>query len=188
MDWAWLHPLNSFAARKPPAGALRSRAALLRRVGRALAAARRQQCGCLLLRLQLHGMDALLNQQGEAFAESVSRVIAERLRRQVREEDLVARTGTDEFALLTQGVEGSLRAAGETVAQRVTESLTKPYGVDSIRFRLGLRIGIAGFPDDAPDAAGLLLAASQALYAARRLDCDGWRFAATLTVPANRPR
>jgi len=174
--------------RAAPAGALRSRATLLRRIGRALDAAQREQCGCLLFRLQLSGLDALLREHGEDFVENVSRVIAERVRRQVRGEDLVARTGNDEFALLAQGVEGSLYSAGEAIAQRVTDSLTKPYGVDSVQFKLGLRIGIAGFPDDASDASSLLLAASQALHAARRLNHDGWRFSSTLTVSANRSR
>jgi len=59
--------------------------------------------------------------------------------------------------------------------------------VDGVQFRLGLRIGIAGFPDNATDAAGLLLAASQALHAARRLGRDGWRFSTTLVDASNRP-
>lgn len=188
MGWAWVLPLGAFAARKPLAGAVRSRVVLLRRIDRALAAARRQESGCLLLRLKMAGLDSLMQQHGAAFVESVSRVIAERVRRQMRGEDLVARTGDDEFALLAQHVDGSLRVAGETIAQRVTASLTKPYGMDGERFSLGLRIGIASFPDDALDAAGLLLAASQALHAARRLDSDGWRFASTLTAPVNRTR
>lgn len=186
MSWVW-HPMRAFGARAASSGSLGSRAALLRRIGQALASARRQQCGCLLFRLQLSGLDALSHEHGEDFIENVSRVIEERVRRQVRGDDLMVRTGGDEFALLTQGVEGSLYAAGEAIAARLTESLTKPYGVDSVQFTLGLRIGIAGFPDNATDAPGLLLAASQALHTARRLDRDGWRFSSTL-VPANRAR
>lgn len=186
MGWSWLYPMRLFGSRAAPSGMLGSRP-LLRRIGRALAAARRQQCGCLLFRLQLSGLDALQQQHGEAFVEGVSRVIAERVRRQVRGEDLVTRIGGEEFALLAQGVEGSLYSAGETIAQRITESLTKPYGVDSVQFALGLRIGIAGFPDNAVDAGGLLLAASQALHTARRLDRNGWRFSTTLIGASNRP-
>ena len=186
MAWTWL-ALLGFGARAKPAGALRSRATLLRRIGRGINAARRQQCGCLLFRLQLAGLDELLREHGEGFVENISRVAAERVRRQVRNEDLVERTGYDEFALLAQGVEVSLYSAGEIIAQRVTDSLTKPYGVDGVQFRLGLRIGIAGFPDNAADATGLLLAASQALHAARRLGRDGWRFSTTLVDASNRP-
>ena len=187
MAWTWLSPLATFGARAKPSGAVRSRAVLLRRIGRALKAARRQRCGCLLLRLQLTGLDALLREQGEEFVEDVSRLAAERVRRQVRNEDVVACTGHDEFTLLAQGVEGSLFSAGEVIAQRITDSLTKPYGMEGVQFRLGLRIGIAGFPDNATDAAGLLLAASQALHTARRLDRDGWRFSTTLIDSSSRP-
>jgi diguanylate cyclase (GGDEF)-like protein len=186
MSWVW-RPKRAFGSRAAPSGALGNRSDLLRRIGQALAAARRQQCGCLLFRLQLSGLDALLQERGEEFVEDVSRVIAERVSRQVRGDDLVTRTGSDEFTLLTQGVEGSLYSAGEAIAGRLTDSLSKPYGVDSVQFTLGLRIGIAGFPDNATDASGLLLAASQALHTARRLDRDGWRFSSTL-VPANRAR
>lgn len=182
MAWAWLYPpgVASGAAglRKKPAAAMRSRAALLRRIGRAVEDARRRQCGCVLLRLQLSGIDAQLAMHGEAFVEAVLRVVAERVRRQLREDDLVARTGADEFALLAQGVDCPLRVAGDAIARRLIDSLGKPYGVDGVRFELGMRIGIAGFPDNADNASGLLLLASQALHAARRADENGWRFAA----------
>jgi diguanylate cyclase (GGDEF)-like protein len=187
MAWTWLSSLGASGARAKPSGALRSNATLLRRIGRALKAAHRHQCGCLLFRLQLTGLDVLRRERGEEFVENVARVAAERVRRQVRAEDLVVRTGDDEFTLLAQGVEGSLYSAGEVIAQRVTDSLTKAYGVDSVQFRLGLRIGIAGYPDNATDATGLLLAASQALHSARRLDRDGWRFSTTLIDASNRP-
>jgi diguanylate cyclase (GGDEF)-like protein len=186
MALTWLSSLG-FRARAKPAGASRNHAALLRRIGRALKAAHRHRCGCLLFRLQLTGLDALRREHGEAFVENVSRVAAERVRRQVRAEDLVARSGEDEFTLLAQGVEGSLFSAGEVIAERVTDSLTKAFGVDGVQFTLGLRIGIAGYPDNATDASGLLLAASQALHTARRLDRDGWRFSTTLIDATNRP-
>lgn len=182
MAWLW-----GFAGRAKPSGALRSREALLRRIGRGINAARRQRCGCLLFRLQLTGLDELLREHGEDFAGNVSRVAAERVRRQVRNEDVVVRTGNDEFALMAQGIEVSLFSAGEIIAQRITDSLTQPFGVDGVQFRLGLRIGIAGFPDNAMDATGLLLAASQALHTARRLERDGWRFSTTLVETGNRP-
>lgn len=186
MAWSWLFPLSAFGDRAAPGNAARSRAALLRRIARALESAQRRGCGCVLLRLRLTGLDSLSRQHGEAFAENVSHVAAERLRRQVRADDLVARTGNDEFALLAQGVDGPLRAAGEAIAARVLDSLTRAYGVDSVRFELGLRIGIAGFPDDAADASALLLGASQALHAARRSDGDGWRFAAPRPIALRR--
>jgi diguanylate cyclase (GGDEF)-like protein len=182
MAWLW-----GLAGRAKPSGALRSREALLRRIGRGINAARRQRCGCLLFRLQLTGLDELLREHGEGFVGSVSRVAAERVRRQVRNEDVVVRTGNDEFALMAQGIEVSLFSAGEIIAQRITDSLTQPFGVDGVQFRLGLRIGIAGFPDNAMDATGLLLAASQALHTARRLERDGWRFSTTLVETGNRP-
>ena len=141
----------------------------------------------LVWRLQLGGVDTLLEAHGEKFVETALSVVAERLRRLVRAEDLVARTGAAEFAVLAQEVDGPMRVAGEAIARRIAGSLTRPYGVDGVRFELGLRLGIAGFPDDADDAAGLLLGASQALHAARRSDGDTWRFAAP--IPAvRRPR
>ncbi|GEM_PF-2488372 len=185
MPWAWLYPLSGARARGTHSGALRSRAALLRQVGRALDAARRDDCGCALLRLQVTGMEALQERHGAAFAENALRVVAERLRRQVRGDDLVARSGDHEFTLLAQGIDVSLQQAGSAIASRVSDSLTRPYGVDGVRFVLGLRIGIAGFPGDAEDAAGLLLAASQALHGARRQN-EAWRFAAPLLTPTRR--
>src|SRR5690242_13275012 len=134
MAWAWLSRLGARGTRAKPPEASRSRAALLRRIGRALKMAHRRQCGCLLFRVQLTGLDALSREHGEDFVESVSRIAAERVRRQVRSEDLVSRTGHGEFALLAQDVEVSLYLAGEVIAERITESLTKPYGMDGVQF------------------------------------------------------
>ncbi|MER3546720.1 MAG: hypothetical protein C4338_03580 [Rhodanobacteraceae bacterium] len=185
MPWAWLYPLGVAAARRRPAVATRSRAALLRQVSRALDRARRDDCGCALLRLQVTGLDALHERHGAAFVENALRVVAERLRRQMRGDDLVARSGDHEFILLAQGIDVSLQEAGNAIASRVSDSLTKPYGVDGVCFVLGLRIGIARFPGDAQDATGLLLAASQALHGARRQN-EAWRFAAPLLSPSRR--
>lgn len=177
MVWSWLFPLGLWGTRGWPAHAAPNRAALLRRIDRALESARRHHAGCVLLRLHLTGTQALRGVHGEKFANDALRVVEERLRRQVRAEDLIARTGEDEFTLLAQGVDGPLHSAGEAIAGRVMQSLIRPYGVDGMRFELGLRIGIAAFPGEVEGATGLLLRASQALHAARRMDRDGWRFA-----------
>ena len=177
MGWNRLYHASLLGAGAPEVGDARSRAALLRNVSRELEAADRHGCNCLLLRLQLTGLDLLLPAHDQAFVESVLRVVAERLRRLVRMDDLVTRTGIDEFTLIAQGIDGPPRAAGEAIAQRLLESVVRPYGVDGVRFELGLRIGIACYPHDAKDAPALLLAACQALHAARRMDGDGWRFA-----------
>ncbi|HJU26598.1 MAG TPA: diguanylate cyclase [Rhodanobacteraceae bacterium] len=160
----------------------RKRAVLLRRVARTLESAHRRDERCLLLRLQVTGLDDL---EDRAFAATVSRVVTERMRRQVRVDDLLVRSTGHEFTVLAQGIDVFPHTAGTVIATRLAANLTRPYGIDGVRVDLGVRIGIASFPDDAQDAEGLLLAASQALRGAHRAG-EPWRFAAPQIRPERR--
>lgn len=172
----WLNALPDGAARDAPALRSQAYAALLRRIAGALESIRRRDERCLLLRLQLDGFDRI---QDETLLTAVSRIVAERLQRRVRADELLARSAPHEFAVVTRGIDVFPPTAGASIAQRLVDSLAQPCGVEGERVQLGLRIGIASFPDDGRDAEALLLAASRALHGAHRAG-EPWRFAARL--------
>ncbi|HJU08411.1 MAG TPA: diguanylate cyclase [Rhodanobacteraceae bacterium] len=173
MAWRWLDRLRGADAQRVTET---ERPVLRRRVARALESARRRDERCLLLRLQIAGLEEM---DDEPFVRSVWRVVIERLRREVREDDLLARSAEHEFTVLAQGIDVFPRTAATAIASRLTRNLTSPYGIEGRRVELDVRIGIASFPDDAVNAEGLLLAASHALHVARR-SSEPWRFAAPM--------
>jgi diguanylate cyclase (GGDEF)-like protein/PAS domain S-box-containing protein len=77
---------------------------------------------------------------GHAVGDALLQVVAERLRASVREGDLVARVGGDEFAVLCPGA--TLEEAGQ-IADRLARSVAQPADVMGTRVQVGITIGSA---------------------------------------------
>ena len=103
---------------------------------------------------------------GHAEGDKVLVAAAEKLRSVVREGDLVARLGGEEFALIMPGVDGE-RAAEASERARAAIAEVRVGGA-----ALSCSGGVAAFPDDAHDAARLLELADGALYWAKRSGRD----------------
>jgi diguanylate cyclase (GGDEF)-like protein len=100
--------------------------------------------------------------------------VAERLRGIVRESDVVARFGGDEFVVLQYPVTRPDEAAA--LARRVVDELSVPYEIESHQVVIGASIGIAMAPADGADADLLLKNADMALYRAKSNGRAGWSF------------
>lgn len=89
-----------------------------------------------------------------------------RLKRCVREMDIVARVGGDEFALaipMMPDAEGA-----ENVAKKVLSALAEPFQIERHELRLSASIGICHFPENASSAELLFQYADAAMYEAKR--------------------
>ncbi|OBI58842.1 diguanylate phosphodiesterase [Mycobacterium sp. E796] len=98
-----------------------------------------------LLLLHLYEFDEINDSVGEHFGDELLRDVAHRLARCVRREDLLARVGEDEFALLLG--EGSDLIAARAQAGRLLEALSEPFALDPITVQVDARIAIALCPD-----------------------------------------
>ena len=87
--------------------------------------------------------------------------VAEALRGAVRDQDNVFRVGGEEFAVLLPGVSA---ADALPVAERLRAAVADAPFAPSLR----VSIGLASWPEDAPDRQTLLERADAALYAAKR--------------------
>ena len=93
--------------------------------------------------------------------------MARRLRRQAREEDLVARYGGDEFVVLCPSTpKAEARQVAETLRSAVAACVVATAGAP-LPLRLTVSAGIATCPGDAADAETLFALADRATYQAK---------------------
>ncbi len=103
---------------------------------------------------------------GYPFGDRLLQAVAGRLREQVvRPEDMVARLGGNEFAVLLQGADA---AAALEVARRINHSFEDPLVFEDQNVDLSAAMGIACWPGDAEDADTLLSRSEIAMYAGKR--------------------
>ena len=94
-----------------------------------------------VLFLDLDGFKEVNDSLGHLAGDQLLVQVAERLRASVREGDMVARFGGDEFAVL---VESPLDSAdAEAVAQRIVDSLHEPFRIDTRDIHVQASIGLA---------------------------------------------
>jgi diguanylate cyclase (GGDEF)-like protein len=102
----------------------------------------------------------------------------------VRRSDTVARTGGDEFSVILE--EPTSREDAENVSLALIQLLSEPQEFDGHRVRIGASVGIAVYPEDAPDGEALCIAADRRMYveknAGRAMMADEASFA-QVTAP-----
>lgn len=118
-----------------------------------------------LLLLQLHDFDEITDTVGDHFGDELLCQIANRLSQNVRRDDMLARAGNDEFAILL--AEGADLIAARAQAGRLLEALTEPFALDPMTVQVDARIAIALFPDHCDHPQELLNRAEMALPHAR---------------------
>ena len=144
------------------------------RLQQAIAHAHSRQRMSALLCIDLDRFKDVNDSLGHAAGDILLREAAERLSACVREGDTLARLGGDEFLMILSGIDGSEDA--QKVAERVTEMFAKPFRIEGKEHFITASIGITLFPLDGTDAQILLRNADLAMYQAKELGRNGYRF------------
>jgi predicted signal transduction protein with EAL and GGDEF domain len=95
----------------------------------------------------------------------VLKEVARRLSRCLRQSDLQARYGGDEFVVVVDEREGPGMA--RAAAQRIVERLAEPIRFGDLMVHIGASVGIARYPHDATTDDELIRKADSALYRAK---------------------
>lgn len=98
--------------------------------------------------------------------------VGRRLSVSVREQDLVARIGGDEFVVLLQRVESCDEI--EPIAERLLEAIREPIDACGVDCKVDASIGFSVFDPDLDDARSLLVKADVAMYEAKRDPAHPW--------------
>ncbi|PRY02125.1 diguanylate cyclase/phosphodiesterase [Allonocardiopsis opalescens] len=144
---------------------LANRKYLIHRVQEALADAQAGTRRVGLMLLDLDRFKEVNDTLGHPTGDRLLQIMAQRLTHSVRPGDLVARLGGDEFAVLLPSVRDG--AAAREVAARLRVALAEPVRLDGMSFDLEASIGIALYPDHAPDFEMIMQRADVAMYVAK---------------------
>ena len=131
----------------------------------ALALAQRKRRPVAVLFLDLDHFKVVNDSLGHTLGDRLLLEIASRLRASVREGDVVARVGGDEFTIVLQELEKKEDAA--SMAQRVLRIVAEPIDIEGQRLYITASIGITVYPDDGEDGETLLKNADNAMYRAK---------------------
>ncbi|WP_374404649.1 putative bifunctional diguanylate cyclase/phosphodiesterase [Niveibacterium sp.] len=111
---------------------------------------------------------------GHQTGDTLLQYIADALRGALRDGDLVARFGGDEFVILARDVRNTEQVSG--IARRILNAFLTPVELAGHSFKVGFSIGISICPDHGNDAANLLKNADLAMYASKEAGRGGYRF------------
>ena len=116
--------------------------------------------------IDLDRFKAVNDDHGHAAGDAVLVAVAARITGAVREGDLVARIGGDEFAVLAPAV-GTVAVARD-IADRIAAAIARPIVVADGRYDVGCSIGVRLAPTPGASAGDVLSLADAAMYAAKR--------------------
>jgi len=141
---------------------------------KAVSRARRSGSMLGLVFLDLDRFKGVNDTLGHHFGDKLLVAASERIARSVRDGDVIARMGGDEFAVLLENV-SDIQAA-EAVARKLTSTLSEPYLLDGRTVNATVSIGITIYPNDRGDPATLVKNADIAMYQAKNAGRNGFKF------------
>ncbi len=151
-----------------PLTGLPNRRQLAERVAKASQRVKREGGGFALLVIDLDRFRQINDSLGHVIGDRVLIDVARRIKSCMRADDLLGRTGGDQFALLVDGAETEV---AERTARRVLDAVAAPYNLDGSQFTLTCSIGGALCPGNGHTADELVRHAEAAVLAVK----DGGR-------------
>lgn len=152
---------------------LANRALFAHHLNQVLAEAKRDDGHFALVYLDLDHFKPINDRFGHAIGDMVLKEAAQRMQTSLRESDIVARIGGDEFIMLLGGITTAEDAIN--TADKVRRTMATPFQVDGHALTITCSLGIALFPEHGSDEITLSRHADEALYAVKRAGRDGVR-------------
>jgi diguanylate cyclase (GGDEF)-like protein/PAS domain S-box-containing protein len=120
--------------------------------------------------LDLDGFKFVNDTYGHQSGDQVLKVVAKRMRNELRERDVLARVGGDEFVGLLQ--DPILVQNCEVILQRLSRAVSQPIALSThkgtVTVRITTSIGVAKYPQDSSNSNELIGYADAAMYYAKQ--------------------
>ena len=163
-----------YLAHYDPLTGLANRVLFRDRLAQAITRAKRSEKHVGVVLLDLDNFKDVNDAFGHPFGDRLIRAVGERLTTCVREMDTVGRLGGDEFIVILPDLEEKRTAI--MVADRIIQSVSKPLMINGREIAVSTSMGITFFPSDGNDTDRLLQNADIALYRAKNLGRQNYKF------------
>lgn len=151
-----------------------NRESFMSRLNHMLTYSSRYEQNCAILHLDIDGFKAMNDALGHSLADQLLKDVSKRIKTLVRNVDILARIGADEFMLLlshTNQLQDSAR-----VADKLMQALKAPFIIDDNRYFVTMSIGIAMYPQDADNLDNIIQCANSALTLAKDAGRNNYQF------------
>jgi len=143
-------------------------------VEQALAVAHRNKDHCALLVIDLNRFNSVNDSLGHEVGDALLRQVGQRMRNVLRQEDILARIGADDFVVALSSIQK--REHSGLVAKKLLACLERPFVIGSHALHIGASIGIAIYPEDGLNAGALQRYADIAMQRVQRNNENGFLY------------
>ncbi len=165
---------ESYLSRHDILTRLPNRQLFLEELTRTTLASRRASRDFALHLIDLNRFKDINDSYGHASGDEIIRTVAQRLRERIRKGDLIARIGSDEFAIIQRPTRGRQQVMDLVTA--IQDAMRVPCTVGNAEIEVGLSIGVAVASQVGRTPTELMKAADVALYAAKSDPDSNYRF------------
>ena len=154
--------------------ALANRRAFIERLNLAFIACQRGAAPFAVLYFDLDQFKDVNDTLGHPIGDALLRQVADRVKTAVREGDVVARFGGDEFAVLQ--LDALDLAAASTLAAKIGKVVAAPYLIEGSEVHITASIGVSPYTPDVAGPNAMMIQADLALYRAKAEGRNCFRF------------
>ena len=169
-----IHLSLQHIAHHDPLTGLPNRLLLLDRMQQSIKKAQRVKKQLAILYIDLDDFKPINDTLGHAAGDEVLKIVAKRLRNNIRAVDTVARIGGDEFVVLMECVSDIQDV--ENMAKKLNESLKESIHWENHEVFITSSIGISLSPDDALDVEELMKKSDIAMYQSKKKGRNNYQF------------
>lgn len=148
-----------------------NRTLFFQKLEEAIALAKRRKERVAVLFIDLDDFKIVNDQYGHEVGDVVLCEVVQRIKMAVREADVLARIGGDEFVLILHDCLSAKHA--QSVAEKVLFNLERPLQVTGLTVTVGGSIGISMYPDNGEKTADILKSADRAMYEVKQKEKNG---------------
>lgn len=124
--------------------------------------------------IDLDDFKSINDTYGHDVGDDVLKAVSQRLQTSLRDGDIIARHGGDEFAALIYRYD---EMAIDTIMNRLLELGQSSYSIKGLELYIQLSLGVSSYPDHSSKYADLIKQADQAMYFAKKSGKNSYKLA-----------